>query len=74
MPPEIDNDKCIACRKCANICSEDVFFSTRGKPKGVKPVISYPEACFHCNLCVEECPVEGAIWLRTPLTMFVPYK
>jgi ferredoxin len=29
--------------------------------------------CFHCYLCVKECPV-NAIWLRTPLAMTVPYK
>ncbi len=76
MAPEIDETKCISCGKCIDACTEDVFFGTTGlgSVAGELPVVTYPEACFHCNLCVEECPVEGAIWLRIPLTMTVPYK
>ena len=44
-----------------------------GRVKGEKPVVTYPEACYHCYLCVKECPVD-AIWLRSPLVMTVPYK
>jgi len=36
--------------------------------------VSYPDACWHCNWCVNGCPVEGAIRLRTPLSMFLAYK
>jgi adenylylsulfate reductase subunit B len=71
MPPEIDHNKCISCHKCVNICAEDVFFGSR---KGDKPKVTYPEVCWHCNCCILECPVKGAIWLRTPLTMMVAYK
>ena len=76
MPPEIDYDKCNGCGKCADICAEDVFFGTKGfgQIEGEKPVISYPEACWHGYCCVSVCPIEGAIWLRTPLTMHVVYK
>ena len=75
MPPEIDYEKCIACGKCTDICTEDVFFGTEGfgKKEGAKPKVTYPDACVLCYLCVEECPVD-AIWLRTPLVMHVPYK
>jgi NAD-dependent dihydropyrimidine dehydrogenase PreA subunit len=71
MPPEINYDKCIACGKCVDFCSEDVFFGTT---KGEKPVVRYPDVCYHCYCCVMECPVEGAIHLRIPMTMTVPYK
>ena len=76
MPPEIDYDKCSGCGRCIDICPVDVFFSTKGfsKTKGEKPDISYPEGCQHCSACVLDCPVEGAILLRTPLAMFIPYK
>jgi NAD-dependent dihydropyrimidine dehydrogenase PreA subunit len=75
MPPVINFDKCIACGTCADLCTEDVFFGTKGfgKEAGEKPVISHPEVCYHCYLCVKECP-SGAIWLRTPLAMTVPFK
>lgn len=76
MPPEINYDKCNGCGKCVDICPEDVFFGTKGfgSIKGEKPVISHPEVCNHYCCCVIACPVEGAIWIRTPLTMFIPYK
>jgi len=75
MPPEIDYAKCIACGTCVNVCAEDVFFGTQGfgKIKNQKPEVTYPEACYHCCLCVKECPV-GAIWVRTPLAMHVPHR
>ena len=76
MPPEIDYEKCTGCGRCIDVCAEDVFYDTKGfgKTKGEKPVVSYPEVCFHCNACVLECPVKGAIRLRTPLPMMILYK
>ena len=71
MPPEINYELCTGCGRCVEICAEDVFFGTAN---GEKPLISYPEVCFHCNCCVNECPIEGAIWLWIPLTMHVVYK
>jgi adenylylsulfate reductase subunit B len=71
MPPVIDKNKCIVCGKCVDTCTEDIFF---GSMNGEVPVITYPEACFHCNCCVGECPVEGAIRLRIPLPMMISYK
>jgi len=71
MPPVIDKKKCVSCGKCANVCPLDVFFGS--KPKKI-PVVTYPEECWHCNACVLECPVEGAIKLRIPLPMYIAYK
>ena len=36
MPPVINEEKCIKCNKCAEICSEDVFYGSkkRGVPNG----------------------------------------
>lgn len=75
MPPEIDYEKCTGCGNCVDVCAEDVFFNTKGfgKIKGEKPVVTYPKVCYHCYLCVKECPVDG-ITLKTPLVMMVPYK
>jgi adenylylsulfate reductase subunit B len=53
------------------MCSEDVFF---GSKKKEVPRVTYPNECAHCNACVEECPVEGAIRLRIPLPMMLIYK
>jgi NAD-dependent dihydropyrimidine dehydrogenase PreA subunit len=71
MPPVINAEKCIACSKCVEICSEDVFY---GSQKKTLPEIHYPGECWHCHACVEICPVEGAIKLRIPLPMKIVYK
>jgi len=71
MPPIINMEKCKKCGTCVDICSEDVFFSSREKEF---PVVSYPDDCWHCNACVMECPIEGAISLRIPLPMMILYK
>ena len=70
MPPVIDKDKCKKCSACVDICTEDVYF---GSPRGGFPVITYPEACWYCNCCVNACP-EGAIRLRIPLNMALAHK
>ncbi len=71
MPPIIDQDKCVGCGKCVEVCSEDVFF---GSKKKSIPVVTYGEECWHCNACVLDCPIEGAIKLRIPLPMMIAYK
>jgi len=70
MPPVIDQNKCTRCATCFDVCAEDVYFGTE---EGQLPVISYPEFCFHCNCCVEECPAD-AITLRIPLPEMLLYK
>ncbi len=71
MPPVIDQHKCKHCGVCTEVCSEDVFF---GSQEGKTPTISNPEECWHCNACVLDCPVEGAIRLRIPLPMMICFK
>ena len=70
MPPVIDQSKCTQCSTCVDVCTEDVYF---GSENGQFPVVTYPEFCFHCNCCVEECP-SGAITLRIPLAEMLLYK
>ena len=71
MPPIINKRKCTACGVCVNICPQDVFFGSQTKQK---PIVSYPEECWHCNACVVDCPIKGAIKLRIPLPMQIVYK
>jgi adenylylsulfate reductase subunit B len=71
MPPVLNKDVCKCCGNCVDICQSDVFF---GSKKGEVPSVTYPEECWHCNACVLECPVEGAIKLRIPLPMTILYK
>jgi adenylylsulfate reductase subunit B len=71
MPPVINDEKCVKCGRCADVCPSDIFFGSR---KGETPAITYPEECWHCNACVTECPQEGAIRLRIPLPLMVLYQ
>lgn len=71
MPPIIDKMKCSGCGVCVDVCSSDVFF---GSKEGEPPNISYPEECWHCNACVLDCPVNGAVTLRIPLPANLLYK
>lgn len=70
MPPVIDREKCTACGTCVDVCSEDVYF---GSEPGETPQVTYPEVCFHCNCCVQECPSE-ALRLRIPLPQMLLFK
>lgn len=71
MPPIIDDEKCTGCGRCVDACQSDVFF---GSAQGEIPRVTYPEECWHCNACVRECPVEGAVGLRVPLPMMIVFK
>lgn len=71
MPPVIDASLCTKCGKCVDMCEGDVFY---GSKKGEVPVVRYPKECWHDACCVLDCPVEGAIKLRTPLQMMISYK
>lgn len=64
--PIIFNENiCIGCNKCVNICQIDVLIpnTEKGKP----PIVAYPGECWYCGSCVVECPNKGAIKLRHPL-------
>jgi adenylylsulfate reductase subunit B len=71
MPPVINEDQCTKCGTCVDICSEDVFFASK---KREFPVVTYPELCMHCDSCVQDCPVKGAIKLRIPVNMMIARK
>ena len=70
-PPIIIKELCNGCGKCVEICPTDVFF---GSKEGQIPVVTYPEECWHEAACVLDCPIKGAITLRTPLPMMIVYK
>ena len=71
MPPILDEDECTACGNCVDVCPQDVFFDSMA---GEVAVITYPEECWHCDACFLNCPVEGALRLRIPLTAMILYK
>ncbi len=70
MPPVINNEKCIKCGNCANICPMRVFIFD--KKKKTVPEPRYGDECWHCILCEMECPA-SAIKVRLPLPMMMPH-
>jgi adenylylsulfate reductase subunit B len=70
MPPVIEEEKCIKCGTCFDVCNYDVYFGTEN---GELPSVTYPDECWHCNACVLDCP-EEAIRLRIPLSAMLLYK
>jgi len=47
-----DIDACIGCRRCYEICPQDVF---RFNEEQHKAVIAYPESCISCGQCFINC-------------------
>ena len=62
MPPVINREECIGCKKCVQICTMDIL----GVDENQKPTVLYPDECWHCRACVLDCPV-GAIDMRYPM-------
>lgn len=62
MPPLINQNKCIQCGTCVDICPLDII-----KKENDRIIVKYPEECWHCRACVMDCPQE-AISIRYPLS------
>ena len=67
----IDHDLCVGCNHCVNICRMQVIMKNpeNGKP----PVVVYPDECWYCACCVEECRT-GALQMRLPINMRTLFK
>ncbi|MFB6340193.1 ferredoxin family protein [Saccharicrinis sp. FJH62] len=65
-PIIINEDLCIGCKKCMEICQVDIFVPNPDTLKKA-PLVLYPGECWYCGNCVVVCPVEGAIKLQHPL-------
>lgn len=74
-PITYDEDLCIGCNNCVEVCQSDVLVPD--VQAGKHPIVMYPGECIYCGCCVMDCPVKGAIKLNHPLinrTKFVPIK
>ena len=66
MIVKVDNEKCVGCKHCYDVCPLDVY----GWDEGEKcPVVTYDEECQMCFICQEECPAE-AIHIRIPIAFW----
>lgn len=69
---KINDELCINCNTCVNVCLTDVMVPNPEKDK--PPIVLYPDECWFCGSCVEHCPVPGAIKMEHPLTLRIGWK
>ncbi len=53
MPVKIDYKKCSSCKKCYDVCPQDVF---TWDEKINRPIATYETECWHCGICFMDCP------------------
>ena len=50
----LDEEKCVGCGKCAEVCPHGVFSVT-----GEKARITEKDSCMECGACALNCPAEA---------------
>lgn len=68
---DIDEELCIGCNSCANICRIQTILPN--PDKGKAPIVAYPDECWYCGCCVEACPT-GALQMRLPINQRILFK
>ncbi|WP_094605704.1 nitroreductase family protein [Sporomusa silvacetica] len=69
---QVDQEKCIQCGLCANVCPTGVIaLDSRQTPYVVK---QYCIACLACGHCVAVCPQGALDHVKTPLASQMPLK
>ena len=71
-PLLFDEELCIGCNACIDICQVDILIPNH--EKGKPPLVLYPEECWYGGCCIEACPIPGAIKLNHPLPQRVRWK
>ena len=62
---DFDESVCNGCNRCVEICRSDVLMPNPEKKK--PPIVLYPDECWYCGTCVQECSRPGAITMLHPL-------
>jgi adenylylsulfate reductase subunit B len=68
MPPVFDLDKCTGCGMCEE-CMADIIYMKEINGKNI-PFLKYPDECWHCGSCRQDCPV-SAIKIIFPPEMLI---
>ena len=67
MPPISDMHKGTGCGLCDSICPADAIYMQTAEDDDI-PYLKYPEECWHCGSCRQDCPDE-AIQIEFPPDM-----
>ena len=67
-----DESKCTGCNTCVDVCRSDVMMPN--PEKGKPPIVTYPDECWLCGVCVKDCPVEGANSFNHPVNQRIIWK
>lgn len=65
MPIHYNEELCVGCNRCVDVCQCDILFPN--EEKGKTPIVMYPGECYYCGACVMVCLNKGAITLQHPL-------
>ena len=66
---DFNPDICNGCNRCAEIFRNDVLMPN--PEKGKPPIVLYPDECWSCGACVQECNRPGAIEMLHPLNQSI---
>ncbi len=65
----IDNEKCIGCRSCYEVCPEYVFKTVENGNKKVS--VLYADHCCSCGHCISVCPENAVTHEKLPKESFI---
>lgn len=54
--PIVDEEKCVGCEECVDVCPTEVFEMEDGKSKPVNA-----EECLGCESCIEVCEEDAIV-------------
>ena len=53
--PVVDDENCVGCETCANVCPPHAITFTNDREKGIRTIIRDYGKCIFCGLCQEHC-------------------
>jgi len=53
--PVVDNDNCVGCETCANVCPPHAITFSDNREKGIRTIKRDYGRCIFCGLCEEHC-------------------
>ena len=53
--PVVDNENCVGCETCANVCPPNAITFTDDKKNGIRIITRDYGKCIFCGMCQEHC-------------------